>query len=195
MIWKSYSLLVQKTLESLHSLGCSQTRRLKGLSHFSNVRVETHHDSAGKIAMIECDVGQSEFTPPGFVSLSVLDSPILGPPFTHLDVSESTKSIFLGCTSAWKDPDRYTAAIFNLFKHYTENIRSDGIPLIVNTPGWVKGMGYDILLHMISELSPSQIVCLQAEPPGLAGTLSYALSAVLTEDPKSLHTIECVSEP
>ena len=109
-------------------------------------------------------------------------------------MSDLTKSVYLGCTSAWKDPDRYNAAILSLFKYFCDSKKNDGIPLVVNTAGWVKGMGYDILQNLISELKPTQVVCLQQEPSGMAGTLSAALSTILAEDPKSLYTIESVSE-
>ena len=35
------------------------------------------------VFFLECDVGQTEFTPPGVISLSRVDKPLLGPPFTH----------------------------------------------------------------------------------------------------------------
>ena len=41
------------------------------------------HRSLKKVFFLECDVGQTEFTPPGIISLSRVDKPLLGPPFSH----------------------------------------------------------------------------------------------------------------
>lgn len=37
-----------------------------------------------KILVLDLDIGQSEFTLPGCVSVFIIDSPLLGPNFTHL---------------------------------------------------------------------------------------------------------------
>ena len=36
------------------------------------------------VCYVDLDVGQSEFTVPGVVSLHLLSEPILGPPMTHI---------------------------------------------------------------------------------------------------------------
>jgi len=41
-----------------------------------------------KVAFLECDVGQTEFTVPGVVSLHTLSSPVFGPPYTHQQLPE-----------------------------------------------------------------------------------------------------------
>ncbi len=127
------------------------------------------------------------------MSLTVVDTPLLGAPFTHLDLSDATKSLYLGCTSAWKDPDRYSSSILSLFEHYRQHILPKGIPLVVNSAGWVKSMGFDILSHVISEMKPAYVICLQSEPAGMAGTLSSALEGLLADTPKALQVIESIS--
>jgi polynucleotide 5'-hydroxyl-kinase GRC3/NOL9 len=42
---------------------------------------------------LECDVGQGEFTPAGIASLTMVDAPLLGPPFTHIRRPERFLSI------------------------------------------------------------------------------------------------------
>jgi polynucleotide 5'-hydroxyl-kinase GRC3/NOL9 len=36
-----------------------------------------------RVAFLECDLGQSEFTPGGMVSLNVVESPIFGNPLLY----------------------------------------------------------------------------------------------------------------
>ncbi|XP_024972951.1 polynucleotide 5'-hydroxyl-kinase NOL9 isoform X4 [Cynara cardunculus var. scolymus] len=44
-----------------------------------------------------------------------------------------------------------------------------GVPLIVNTPGWVKGIGYDLLVDMLKHIAPSHVVniCISAKSKNL----------------------------
>ena len=36
-----------------------------------------------KVVVIDCDIGQSEFTIPGCVSVVIVNKPLLGPSYTH----------------------------------------------------------------------------------------------------------------
>jgi polynucleotide 5'-hydroxyl-kinase GRC3/NOL9 len=36
------------------------------------------------VIYIDTDLGQPEFTPSGMMSLSILESPVFGPPFSHI---------------------------------------------------------------------------------------------------------------
>jgi len=51
----------------------------------------TNHICAGmyaKVAFLECDLGQTEFTVPSVVSLHTLSSPVFGPSYTHQQFPE-----------------------------------------------------------------------------------------------------------
>ena len=48
-----------------------------------------------RVAYLECDLGQSEFTPGGMVSLNVLDQPIFGGPEVTYFVSDLTNNFHL----------------------------------------------------------------------------------------------------
>lgn len=47
------------------------------------VTQSTNRQIPPRIAVLDCDIGQPEFTPCGMVSLTIVTEPILGPPFTH----------------------------------------------------------------------------------------------------------------
>ena len=75
----------QKAFESLDSMGPSappvvlvkgQTKT--GKSTCSRTLVNSLLSRYQRVAFLECDVGQTEFTPPGIVSLTIIDTPILG---------------------------------------------------------------------------------------------------------------------
>ncbi|CAG8709046.1 15277_t:CDS:2, partial [Cetraspora pellucida] len=58
-----------------------------------------------KVAYIESDVGQSEFTPSGSVSFNILNSPIFGSPFTH--IQQPYRSYYIGSNTPLDDPNYY----------------------------------------------------------------------------------------
>ena len=148
------------------------------------------------VAYLDTDLGQPDFTPPGIVSLSVLDRPVLGqsafslylnaladfiettgPSFTHLSLPVA--SHFLGSTSPASDPAAYLAAIDALIAHYTHEIEypllddlptrapangkiKDRIPLVINTQGWIKGLGGDLLEKIKATSHPTHLFRFEA---------------------------------
>jgi polynucleotide 5'-kinase involved in rRNA processing len=110
-----------------------------GKSTFSRILTNSILSKYRKVAYLDSDLGQSEFTPNGSVSLTLLDGPLLGPPFTHTIVGDTIKSIYLGTTSPWKNPDSYIDAILSLYRFYESDIQKQDVPLVINSHGWVKG--------------------------------------------------------
>lgn len=141
-----------------------------------------------KIAYLDLDPGQPEFAPPGMVSLSVIRNPILGPPFTHPagPVSRESKRYrahHLGFVSPREDPGGYIQAARDLFQYYTHlyNSHSDsslGIPLVVNTCGWIKGTGLELLQDIINLTQPSDLVLLHPPPQHPSGNASTTISDI-----------------
>lgn len=73
--------------------------------------------------------------------------------------------MYLGAKSSRVDPDAYLEALINLYHHFQSNQPKGKplVPLVVDTDGWIKGMGFDLLVHFIAAVSPDFVVCL--EPP------------------------------
>jgi polynucleotide 5'-hydroxyl-kinase GRC3/NOL9 len=140
---------------------------------------------------LRTDCGQPESTPPGLVSLSFLSSPIVGPP--HLHQHTPAASYFIGDTSPSTDPARYLCSITNLYEWYcahggiinnsnttrnkssaaqgkskkapSSNKKLSPPPLVVNTHGWVKGFGFDLLVDTLRTLSPTHYVHILSSNP------------------------------
>ena len=113
---------------------------------------------------MECDLGQTEFTPPGLVSLNYVSLPILGineivstqhpgPPFTHL--RQPHKSFYIGATTPKHDPDFYLACITQLYNDYLATSSKD-VPLVINTQGWIKGL---LIFKLLNEQAWDTICC------------------------------------
>ncbi|KAM3659573.1 polynucleotide 5'-hydroxyl-kinase NOL9 isoform 2-T2 [Ammospiza maritima maritima] len=122
-----------------------------GKSTFNRYLINLLLNRLPVVEYMECDIGQTEFTPPGCVSLSSVTEPVLGPPFTHQQMP--SKMVYYGQTSCEQDTERYLDVVKYVFSYYKKEV-----PLIINTMGWVKGEGLLLLIDLIRLLSPSHIV-------------------------------------
>ncbi|KAK7025270.1 polynucleotide 5'-hydroxyl-kinase GRC3, partial [Favolaschia claudopus] len=124
-----------------------------------------------RVAFLECDLGQSEFTPGGMVALNVIERPVFGPPFTHPTLPNFAH--YLGATSPRSSPSHYLASIQSLLETYQLEVQSAAdnngdsrisnvIPLVVNTMGWTKGLGADLTLKIEDLVQPTDIFEVEA---------------------------------
>ncbi|XP_010255658.1 PREDICTED: polynucleotide 5'-hydroxyl-kinase NOL9 [Nelumbo nucifera] len=118
-----------------------------------------------RVAYLDTDVGQPEFTPPGCLSLNVIDRQT--PDTTIPCLKTPERCLFFGDISSKRDPKSYLNNIFALYDYFraeyymsneNENLGKPQLPLVVNTPGWVKGIGYEILVEMLKYISPTHVV-------------------------------------
>ncbi|XP_042002168.1 polynucleotide 5'-hydroxyl-kinase NOL9-like [Salvia splendens] len=124
--------------------------------HLVNVLLQRHK----RVAFLDTDVGQTEFTPPGLLALTVIDK--ITPDLTIPCVKTPARCFFFGDISSKRDPTTYLTYIKALYDHYMETeIQGAGLPLVINTPGWVKGIGYEILVEMLRYISVTHVVKLQ----------------------------------
>ncbi|KAL9278024.1 hypothetical protein ACSQ67_024742 [Phaseolus vulgaris] len=75
------------------------------------------------------------------------------------------RCLFFGDVSSKRYPSTYlTYVLYDYYqKEYCisekgENPCNVKLPLIVNTSGWVKGVGYDVLVDMLKFISPTHVV-------------------------------------
>ncbi|OMJ23776.1 Polynucleotide 5'-hydroxyl-kinase nol9 [Smittium culicis] len=90
------------------------------------------------------------------------------------------KSVYLGTTTPKYNPERYIKAVQSLVDYYNSEISSSQIhqshidadlninnnhcPLIVNTHGWVKSLGLDLLADLCDLVSPTHFYQMSADP-------------------------------
>ncbi|KAJ2084257.1 Polynucleotide 5'-hydroxyl-kinase grc3 [Coemansia sp. RSA 988] len=154
-----------------------------GKSTFSRFLVNRLINRYGCVFYMETDLGQSELAPPGALALTMLTDPLFGPPFTHIGQVEPYHAVYLGTTTPKNDPDRYVLAIRRLSSIYREYVSSARIPrkqefgmasetnvndmraideqvvpLLVNTQGWLKGLGLDLHYSLCQEVRPTNYI-------------------------------------
>lgn len=124
-----------------------------GKSTFIRMLINTLLNHTGSVEYLEGDLGQTEFTPSGCLSLSTVREPLLGPPFTHQRTPEHT--IYYGQASCESDLERYLEALKSLWHRRPQSRET---PVIINTMGWVKGFGFQLLVDMIRFFPVSHVV-------------------------------------
>ncbi|XP_023391369.1 polynucleotide 5'-hydroxyl-kinase NOL9 isoform X2 [Pteropus vampyrus] len=122
-----------------------------GKSTFNRYLINQLLNSISCVDYLECDLGQTEFTPPGCISLLNITEPILGPPFTHQRTPQ--KMVYYGKAACKNNYENYIEIIKYVFSSYRRES-----PLIVNTMGWVTDKGLLLLIDLIRLLSPSHVV-------------------------------------
>lgn len=136
-----------------------------GKSTFARACLNKLLEAHDRVAWLETDLGQGEFGCGGVVGLWILDKPLLGgsrfrnimlttgPPFTH--PMNPTRAMYLGDLSPQSCPDEYLAAVQQVINYY--RFEMGDIPLVVNTQGWVKGLGEDLLRSIETMVEPTHI--------------------------------------
>ncbi|XP_030209999.1 polynucleotide 5'-hydroxyl-kinase NOL9 [Gadus morhua] len=124
-----------------------------GKSTFIRVLLNTLLNHTTGIDYLEGDLGQTEFTPSGCLSLSTVTEPLLGPPFTHQRTPEHM--IYYGQTSCDSDLDRYLESMKSL---WSRRPQSRDTPVVINTMGWVKGFGFQMLVDVLRLLPVTHVV-------------------------------------
>jgi polynucleotide 5'-hydroxyl-kinase GRC3/NOL9 len=142
----------------------------------------------GVVCLIDCDIGQPEIGPPGLASLHIIRSPLLSPP--HLNMQHSHVSFFLGDLTTKNEPDIFFQILRELNKKYEElrdeylisgdnsnnkdlsniydvlfnsNSSSCPLPLVVNTDGFIRYIGVEILTAIVDIFNPTNVLHISTE--------------------------------
>ncbi|KAI0031540.1 hypothetical protein K488DRAFT_51871 [Vararia minispora EC-137] len=178
-----------------------------GKSSFSRTLANRLLSRYRRVAYLDCDLGQSEFTPGGMVALTVLEEPIFGPPFTHPTIPYQAH--YIGSSSPRTSPSHYLDSIEALLYVYRLDIQlntvfdmdadmdapstsvhriANAIPLVVNTMGWSKGLGADLTRKIEQLVTPTSVFALEFPhiPHG---------STTLDSDGSPAHVLHAVPPP
>ncbi|KAJ7180694.1 hypothetical protein C8R46DRAFT_590796 [Mycena filopes] len=168
----SWEVALNSVADSPGGVYLVKGHKKSGKSTFARTLLNRLLDRYRKVAYLECDLGQSEFTPGGFVALNVIETPIFGPPFTHPTLPNFAH--YIGTTTPRSSPTHYLASIQSLVETYQLDVQtpvdyddedsriSDAIPLVVNTMGWTKGLGADLMRQIEDIVQPTAIFEVEA---------------------------------
>lgn len=146
------------------------------------------------IAVIDCDVGQSEFTPAGQISLHFITSPVLCP--SHMNMKTPHLSFFIGDNVMKHDAhlleiylkqlyDTYVSmrSIYQSHQSFAPKKTANAydalddshfpLPLIVNTDGWIRNFGTEILISIIRRVCPTHALQMYTEKDKIIDAFAY----------------------
>ncbi|TDZ15680.1 Polynucleotide 5'-hydroxyl-kinase GRC3 [Colletotrichum orbiculare MAFF 240422] len=119
------------------------------------------------IVVLDLDPGQPEYTPAGTIALVQVKQPNLSPAFAHVATDEQAATVIrchsIASVSPASDPELYLECALDLHRHYQKTCR--GLPLIINTPGWILGTGLDLLTELIANFKPTEVIYMSEDGP------------------------------
>jgi hypothetical protein len=140
------------------------------------------------VAYLDCDVGQPEHGPPGAVTLTLLRRPLLSPPHarSHFAAARGLdggvvmpgsgagddvvapgpcvhfmRSAWVGSSSVKAAVDAAEAGMRDCFAAWEAGPARDGVPLVVNTHGWVRGVGWETTAALLRLMRPAAVLVVE----------------------------------
>ncbi|CAF1063425.1 unnamed protein product, partial [Adineta ricciae] len=144
-----------------------------------------------KITFLDSDIGQSEFTPSGCISLITdLHQPLFGPSASHL--TKPLKSFYFGDIKVENDKLvqylNYIKYLYDFIQHRQQDL------LVVNTMGWGSDSGLVIMKELIDLIKPHILIQLRSSNPHFRHTMpdldsQWTLSAPISESYRQINHI------
>ncbi|KAJ7765438.1 hypothetical protein DFH07DRAFT_810597 [Mycena maculata] len=200
----SWKVALNSVSDSANGVFFIKGHKKSGKSTFARTLLNRLLCRYRKVAFLECDLGQSEFTPGGLVALNIIERPVFGPPFTHSTIPNFAH--YVGTTTPRSSPSQYLASIQALVETYQLDVQTpadadfngdsriaDAIPLIVNTMGWTKGLGADLTLKIEDLVHPTDIF--EVEAPFYEHSSSFEAAPSSANPPPNakLHLLQPIA--
>ncbi|EXM11694.1 polynucleotide 5'-hydroxyl-kinase GRC3 [Fusarium odoratissimum NRRL 54006] len=146
----------------------------------------SHGQTLRGVVVMDLDPGQPEYAPAGTLSLVFVTKPNLGTPFTHPGIRDAASNVVrchsMASVTPASDPDLYLACAVDLFDTYNKSFA--GVPLIINTPGWILGTGLDLLCALVRKMKPEEVLYMSEDGPSeTVDALRAATETTFTELP------------
>lgn len=149
-----WSLLQLKKSSKIMIIGGKNVGKSTFAEYMTNKSFNEYND----ILFIDLDIGQPMFSVPQTICASVLTEPILGLSILECCPKES-KSYLFGDVSPVLYPARYLETVKKLLiyceKHYSK------LPWVINTMGFHKGLGIEMMAALINICKPTILCQLQ----------------------------------
>ncbi|CDR94973.1 Polynucleotide 5'-hydroxyl-kinase NOL9 [Babesia bigemina] len=142
------------------------------------------------VALLDTDVGQPIFAPPGTISLKFVTETINAPPHSLLAGQRPDAVYLLGDVKVTR-PEMLLRHVHRCFEIYTTAVEDDrSVPLIVNTFGWISGMGSKILEGIAGITKTSVMLKLNSKHPNSASLYPVSTHGELEQAIRSSLDVE-----
>lgn len=117
-----------------------------------------------KPTFVDLDIGQGSITAPGCIAATPIELPIDPVEGISLDMP---LVYFYGHTTPSQNVDLYKALVKELAqileRQFSGNAESRAAGMVINTMGWIEGVGYELLLNAIDTFSANVVLVLGQE--------------------------------
>lgn len=113
-----------------------------------------------RVVLIDTDVGQPEMNPPGLLAAHAVSDFRLGAPTSSIR-SVPISARFLGETTPREEPDLYSRLAKEVIEEAIAFADTNDYATVINSDGWVNGVGAELLHHVAEASRPTHIVQLK----------------------------------
>ncbi|EEF45009.1 cleavage/polyadenylation factor ia subunit clp1p, putative [Ricinus communis] len=135
-----------------------------GKSTLSRMLVSWAAKQGWKPTFLDLDIGQGSITCPGCIAATPIELPI--DPVEGISL-EMPLVYFYGHTTPSQNVELYKALVKELAqileRQFTGNAESRAAGMVINTMGWIEGVGYELILHAIDTFSANVVLVLGQE--------------------------------
>ncbi|XP_017049422.1 polynucleotide 5'-hydroxyl-kinase NOL9 isoform X2 [Drosophila ficusphila] len=115
------------------------------------------------LLLIDLDIGQPEIFVPQTVSCTLIDAPLLGPGF--LLNKQPEEAYVVGHTNIVLCAEQYARAVMQLIENVHKDAKYAKIPWLINTMGYNKGFGTELMALLVDRLIPTDLVQIGSPVP------------------------------
>lgn len=131
-----------------------------GKSTFLRYFINKNLKKFKNILLIDLDIGQPEMFLPQTVSATIITEPILGP--GYLRNKSPHKSYLFGDVNVLVSSIKYLKCTLKLLKHCHSVAEFRSMPWVVNTMGYSRGFGLELIVAILRTLKPTDLIQIQA---------------------------------
>ncbi|KAJ6371403.1 hypothetical protein OIU77_001833 [Salix suchowensis] len=135
-----------------------------GKSTLSRMLLSWAAKQGWKPTFVDLDIGQGSITAPGCIAATPIELPI--DPVEGISL-EMPLVYFYGHTTPSQNVDLYKALVKELAqileRQFTGNAESRASGMVINTMGWIEGVGYELILHAIDTFNANVVLVLGQE--------------------------------
>lgn len=145
-----------------------------GKSGISQYLINKNIATYPKILLIDLDIGQPICSLSQTISASIISEPILGAGYLSKNIP--IKCLLYGDKSIMISPFKYVRCVQQLVEFCMSKPDCKEIPWVINTMGYQKGFGLQLMCLLLKILQPSDVIQVQHRNP------SYNFSKILTDE-------------
>ncbi|KAJ6421714.1 hypothetical protein OIU84_028991 [Salix udensis] len=135
-----------------------------GKSTLSRMLLSWAAKQGWKPTFVDLDIGQGSITAPGCIAATPIELPI--DPVEGISL-EMPLVYFYGHTTPSQNVDLYKALVKELAqileRQFTGNAESRASGMVINTMGWIEGVGYELILHAVDTFNANVVLVLGQE--------------------------------